>query len=162
MSPSNTVGDVKEIKKQKGFAGVPVTDTGKIGGKLLGIVTSRDIDFIKKDGLNTPLDKVMTNIKNLITLEESSPSHLSLQEANEILQRSKKGKLPIVNNRGELLALISRTDLKKSRDYPLSSKDDNGQLLVGAAIGTREEDKKRLKLLADAGVDVIILVKIAI
>ncbi|XP_074600723.1 inosine-5'-monophosphate dehydrogenase ras isoform X2 [Brevipalpus obovatus] len=157
MSPEKTVADVKEIKRSKGFAGIPVTDTGKIGGKLLGIVTARDIDFIKKDGLETPLSKVMTSIQNLVTLEESPSSHLSLQEANEILQRSKKGKLPIVNNKGQLVALISRTDLKKSRDYPLSSKDDNGQLLVGAAIGTREEDKHRLKLLADAGVDVIIL-----
>lgn len=159
MGADNTVGDVKEIKRQKGFAGVPVTDTGKIGGKLLGIVTSRDIDFIKKDGSDTPLSKVMTSVQNLVTLEESPSSHLSLQEANEILQRSKKGKLPIVNNKGELVALISRTDLKKSRDYPLSSKDDNGQLLVGAAIGTREDDKLRLKLLSDAGVDVIILVR---
>lgn len=160
MSPEKTVADVKEIKRLKGFAGIPVTDTGKIGGKLLGIVTARDIDFIKKDGLETPLSKVMTSIQNLVTLEESPSSHLSLQEANEILQRSKKGKLPIVNNKGQLVALISRTDLKKSRDYPLSSKDDNGQLLVGAAIGTREDDKHRLKLLADAGVDVIILVRI--
>ena len=158
MGPNNTVRDVVEIKRQKGFAGIPITETGKIGGKLLGIVTSRDIDFIKKDDLDTPLVKVMTKGDELVTLTEGSSSGLRLQEANEILQQSKKGKLPIVNDKGELVALISRTDLKKSRDYPLSSKDDNGQLLVGAAIGTRENDKNRLKMLYEAGVDVIILV----
>lgn len=115
---------------------------------------------MKGDDLNIPLSKVMTKGQDLVTLTVSSSSMGSLQEANEILQRSKKGKLPIVNNKGELVALISRTDVKKSREYPFASKDENGQLLVGAAIGTRETDYHRLKLLVDAGVDVVILVLI--
>ncbi|XP_025423618.1 inosine-5'-monophosphate dehydrogenase [Sipha flava] len=154
ISPDLLVSDVIRLKEEHGFCGFPVTINGKLGGKLVGIVTSRDIDFLEgSEQLQQSVNLVMTRIENII----SAKSGVTLEQANSLLEHSKKGKLPILNENGELVALIARTDLKKSRDYPNASKDENKQLLVGAAIGTREDDKVRLHLLHQAGADVIVL-----
>jgi IMP dehydrogenase len=151
LSPDHTIADVLAIKQRYGFSGVPITDSGKMGGKLLGIVTNRDTDFVEDK--NTLVSKIMTSLKDLVVASESC----NLEEANQILKNSKKAKLPIVNNKGELCGLISRSDLLKNREYPNASKDANKQLLVGAAIGTRENDKARLKALVDCGLDVVVI-----
>ncbi|VDP33163.1 unnamed protein product [Soboliphyme baturini] len=154
MRPDQTVYDIMMIKKKYGFSGIPVTDTGEIGGKLMGLCASRDIDFIPEEEWKTiSLNDIMIPRKDVITARDST----TLDEAYRILQVNKKGKLPIVNGSDELVALIARTDIKKNRSFPLSSKDSQGRLLVGAAIGTREDSKARLRKLCDAGVDVVVL-----
>ncbi|GAA5804819.1 inosine-5'-monophosphate dehydrogenase [Helicostylum pulchrum] len=150
LSPENTVADVKEIKATSGFCGVPITENGKLLGKLVGIVTARDIQFHQDD--STLLKDVMTT--DLVVGQEG----ITLNKANDILCSSKKGKLPIVNKDGALVALLARSDLLKNQNYPHASKvDKSKQLLVGAAIGTRPDDKERLVLLVGAGLDVVIL-----
>ncbi|CAM9421499.1 unnamed protein product [Chrysoparadoxa australica] len=149
LAPDDTVADVRKIKARYGYSGIPITEDGKIGNKLLGIVAGRDIDFVADT--TTKIRDVMTT--TVVTAEEP----VSLSEANQILKSSKKGKLPVVNERHELVALISRTDLIKNRDFPLATKDSNKQLMCGAAIGTRPNDRERLASLAEAGVDVIVI-----
>lgn len=140
---------MQEIKKRWGFSGVPITDTGKMGGKLLGIVTNRDTDFIEDMG--TPISSVMST--ELVVARDS----VTLEEANRIMKQSKKAKLPIVNDKFQLCGLISRSDLLKNREYPNAMLDRNKQLLVGAAIGTRPEDRDRLTQLVEAGLDVVVI-----
>jgi IMP dehydrogenase len=126
------------------------TENGKLGSKLLGIVTNRDLQF--EEDLEQPVSKVM--VTDLVT----APAGVNLQEANKILAKSKKGKLPIVDKDGNLVSMISRSDLNKNLHFPLASKlPDSKQLLCAAAIGTRPEDKTRLKKLVDAGLDVVVL-----
>ena len=143
------LSDLDSIKQKHGFSGCPVTDNGKVGGKLVGIVTTRDHDFVKDR--STLVSEVMT--KDVVT----GPEGCSLEEANQILKDSKKGKLPVVNANGCLVAAISRKDLRKNRDFPLASKDVMKRLLVGASVHTRPEDRTRVRALVEAGVDVVVI-----
>jgi IMP dehydrogenase len=127
------------------------TDTGKLNGTLIGIVTARDVQFRP---LSTLLSAVMTTGADLVV----APSGVTLEQANAILRDSKKGKLPLVDGEGRLTALLARSDLLKNKDYPLASKQrESKQLLCAAAIGTRGPDKDRLKLLVEAGLDIVVL-----
>lgn len=122
-----------------------------LGGKLLGIVTGRDIQFRPR---SATLDSVMVKLEDLVV----APADITLEQANGILRDSKKGKLPLVDRDGKLVSLLARSDLLKNKDYPLASKrPDSKQLLCAAAIGTRAPDRERLRMLADAGLDIVVL-----
>ncbi|OLL24517.1 Inosine-5'-monophosphate dehydrogenase [Neolecta irregularis DAH-3] len=150
FSPTQKVGDVLAHKSQFGFCGIPITDTGKLFGKLLGIVTSRDVQFHKDK--TTPLSDIMTT--DLVT----APQGITLEEANEILRSSKKGKLPIINAAGNLVSLLSRSDLMKNLHFPFASKTPKSkQLICAAAVGTRPDDRMRLEKLVEAGLDIVVL-----
>lgn len=150
LSPNHTIADVDRIKAESGFSGIPITIDGKMGSRLVGFVSNRDVDFL--EDRSRKLSEVMTT--DLVVGQE----RCTLNEANLILRESKKGKLPIVNDNYELISLCSRNDLKKNRDFPLASKSPvSKQLLVGAAIGTRPNDRERLKALVAQGVDCIVI-----
>ncbi|MCS6972301.1 MAG: IMP dehydrogenase [Turneriella sp.] len=149
LSPRHTIADVDRITEQYGFSSVPITEDGTLQTKLVGIVTNRDIDFERDRSL--PLEQVMT--RELIT----APRGVSLPEANEILRKSKKGKLPIVDKEGKLVALVSRTDLVKNKEYPLATKDENKRLRVGAAVSTHPHDRERIEVLIARGVDLLVI-----
>lgn len=150
ISPGTTVAEAKELKAKWGFGGFPVTENGTLRSKLIGIVTSRDIQFHTSD--DDPVTVVIST--DLVT----APAGTTLAEANQVLRDSKKGKLPIVDEDGNLVSLLSRSDLRKNLHYPLASKlPHSKQLICAAAIGTRPDDRDRLQKLVDAGLDIVVL-----
>ncbi len=149
LRPRCHISDVDEIKKRYGFSGIPVTCDE---GVLLGIVTNRDIEFAA-DRAATALEDVMTPRKDMLVATTSD----SYEEAVQLLQDSKKGKLPIVDADGRLTALLCRSDLKKTCDFPHATQDEKGRLKVAAAAGTRAVDHRRVDALEAAGVDAIVV-----
>jgi len=149
LSPQHLIRDVDDIKERYGFSGIPITEDGSLTSKLVGIVTNRDIDFEKNR--NRALHEVMST--ELVT----APKGISLSEANRILRASKVGKLPVVDAEGRLVAMLARRDLLKNQNFPDSSKDGKKQLLCGASISTRDEDRERVDALVEAGVNVLVV-----
>jgi len=149
LGPHNTIHDLDMIKKRYNFSGIPITEDGTRNSRLLGIVTNRDVDFEKDRTIR--LSEVMT--RDLVT----APEGISLTDANIILKSSKKGKLPIINEKGQLVALMCRSDLKKNQDFPYASKDSQKRLMVGAAISTKIEAYDRVDALYRAGADLVVI-----
>ena len=147
FSPENTIQDI--LNQNLNFSGIPITEDGKLGSKLVGLVSKRDIDYI--ENTQTKLGEIMT--RDLVVGLEG----ISLDDASQKLLDSKKSRLPIVNERGELVSLVCRKDIRNNILYPLASKnEETKQLLVGASISTSHYQERAQKLL-EAGVDVIVI-----
>ncbi len=147
LSPDNTLAEADALMGKYKISGVPIVDGG---GKLLGILTNRDLRF--EEDFSKKIDKVMTK-ENLIT----APVGTNLEQAQEILRTHKVEKLPIVDENGKLKGLITIKDIEKSNRYPNSARDARGRLLVGAAIGDTADILDRVSALVEAGVDVVCL-----
>ena len=136
----------KNMRKYK-IGGIPIVDEH---GKLSGIVTNRDLRFEKND--QRPITEVMTS-KNLITVKEGT----SLSDAEEILQKHKIEKLPVIDENKNLVGLITFRDITKHTTKPIANKDAFGRLRVAAAVGVTADAVERTQALVNAGVDAIVI-----
>ncbi len=147
LRPDDLVADAVELMERYHISGVPITDED---GILVGILTNRDLRF--ESNLRQPVSALMTS-RNLVT----APVGTGLDEANEILHRSKIEKLPVVDADGRLKGLITVKDIRKRIEFPLATKDEQGRLRVGAAVGVGPDAIDRAGALVDADVDVLVV-----
>jgi IMP dehydrogenase len=147
LPPDAPVRAALELMARYKVSGVPITDDG---GVLVGILTNRDLRF--ENDVDQPVAALMTS-RNLVT----APVGTTLPEAEEILHRNKIEKLPVVDADGRLRGLITVKDIQKKIEFPQATKDEQGRLRVGAAVGVGPDALERAQGLADAGSDVIVV-----
>lgn len=147
VTPNMKVRDAIALQRQHGISGLPVVE----GGKLVGIVTNRDLRF--EDRLDVSLREMMTPQERLVTLHEGA----TLEEAQALMHRHRLERVLIVNDKFQLRGLATVKDIVKNTEHPLACKDSQGQLRVGAAVGVGEGTDERIEKLAAAGVDVIVV-----
>lgn len=152
IQPTMSLQEVDNLSEKTGITCFPVTEDGHMGSVLLGLVTKRDIDFVQERH-SIRVRQVMTPLAKMVTADEG----IELKAANEILRSSKKGSLPIISKDSRLVALVARKDLKKASDFPFATKDKSNRLVVAAAVGTRDTDRDRVRMLVAAGVDAIVV-----
>jgi IMP dehydrogenase len=145
LAINSTVADAEKIMREFKIGGIPVVDDH---GKLLGIITNRDLRF-QKD-MSVPVERIMTK-DNIIT----APEGITLEKAEDILKKYKIEKLPIVSKKNKLIGLITFKDIQKKRNKPTACQDQFGRLRVGAAVGVTPDILDRIDALKAAGVDVI-------
>lgn len=146
LTPDATVSEAVQLMRDNKIGGIPIVE----GDKLIGILTNRDLRFEKN--MRKKVSQVMTQ-ENLVT----APSGTDMVKAEQILEKHKIEKLPIVNKKGKLMGLITFRDILHLKSHPNAAKDSMGRLLVGAAVGITADTLERVEALIAAGVDVITL-----
>ena len=147
LTPEHHVYDAEELMGKYRISGVPIVDENN---KLVGIITNRDLRFVRDYSIK--IKEVMTK-ENLVT----APVGTTLREAEEILQKHKIEKLPLVDENNTLKGLITIKDIEKAIQFPNAAKDEQGRLVVGAAVGASRDAMERAAELVKAGVDVIVV-----
>ncbi|MBN2345460.1 MAG: IMP dehydrogenase [Candidatus Aminicenantes bacterium] len=147
MRPDNTIQEALQLVREKGISGLPIID-GQ--GRLVGILTNRDLRFA--GNLGDPIASIMKD-KGLITAAEN----ITMAEAKQLLHVNRIEKLPVVDKENRLRGLITFKDIVKTERFPAASKDANGQLRVGAAVGTAVDTEDRVRALMAAKVDAIVV-----
>jgi IMP dehydrogenase len=147
ISPTMSVREVHEITRKHRISGLPVLE----GNKVVGIVTNRDLRF--EDNLDQPVKNIMTPRDKLVTVKEGA----TLEEAKALMHRHRLERVLVINGDWELRGLITVKDILKSSEHPDASKDQQGRLLAGAAVGVGEGTEERVAALVESGVDVIVV-----
>jgi len=147
VGPETTIGEVLKLTRARNISGVPVVD----GGKLVGIVTSRDMRFERKP--EDPVRNIMTRQDRLVTVREGT----SQDEVLQLLHKHRIEKVLVVNDDFQLKGLITVKDIQKARDNPRAAKDSHDTLVVGAAVGVGGDTEQRVAALVEAGVDVLVV-----
>ncbi len=144
LSPDHYVSEALQIMSKYSISGVPIT----IQGKLVGILTNRDLRF--ETNVNQPIKNIMTK-ENLVTTEQGT----TLEQAKKILQKHRIEKLPVIDKEGQLKGLITIKDIEKAEAFPGATKDSKGRLVVGAAVGVSADSPDRVDALVAAGTDIV-------
>ena len=147
ISPDKTIREVLEITKKNNISGVPVVDNDE----TVGIVTNRDLRY--ETQLDALVSSVMTVKEDLITVKEGEDK----EEVLRLLHHHRIEKVLVVDDHFKLKGMITAKDFQKATDNPLAAKDDNGALLVGAAVGIGDDSNDRIEMLTQSGVDVIVI-----
>jgi IMP dehydrogenase len=146
MKESNTVGDVKRVVDETGTGGILILDKDD---KLIGIVSTRDLLF--EDDPNKPVTAIMSKDVH------SAPPGTSLKQAEKLLHEYRVEKLPLVANGGQVVGLVTLKDIMKITQFPTATKDAKGRLSVGAAVGVRDKEMRRVEAVLEAGADCIVV-----
>jgi IMP dehydrogenase len=146
MTVAHSVGDLKKLMSETGTGGILILNGSD---KLVGIVTTRDLLFEENDAL--PVSEVMQ--KNVVT---ASPS-ISLKDAEKLLHQHRIEKLPLMDVEGRVAGLVTLKDIMKITEYPKATKDLRGRLMVGAAVGVRDKEMRRVEVALQAGADCIVV-----